>query len=261
MFTQVDIGGFGSFSDFNWRRSLRDTGGNVQHFKRLNILYGRNYSGKTTLSRIFRALETGRLPLNYVGSTFTLKGNNGDVTQTSLAGHGYDIRVYNRDFVGENLSFLVNQANGEIRTFAIVGEKNKEIEDAIATIQAKLGSVEAKSGLRHDLEIKRKERDRTESNYNTASSDLENKLRSHANEKIKHNRTYGPPVYHIDSIKRDIGTVKKPTFVALTIDEQASKVALINQAALSDITSKISIDLKIDGIKKDSEALLSLWKV
>ncbi len=28
-----------------------------------------NYSGKTTLSRIFRALETGRIPLNYVGSS------------------------------------------------------------------------------------------------------------------------------------------------------------------------------------------------
>ena len=28
-------------------------------------MYGRNYSEKTTLSRIFRSLETGQLPENY----------------------------------------------------------------------------------------------------------------------------------------------------------------------------------------------------
>ncbi len=96
MFSQLDIGSFGSFTDLTWKNSLKDAGNTVQNFKRLNILYGRNYSGKTTLSRIFRALETGRIPLNYVGSTFTVHGDKGDVTQTSLAGHGYDVRVYNR---------------------------------------------------------------------------------------------------------------------------------------------------------------------
>ncbi len=141
MFSQVDIGSFGSFTDFTWKKSLKDAGNNVQNFKRLNILYGRNYSGKTTLSRIFRALETARIPPNYVGSTFTVHGDKGDVTQAGLAGHGYDVRVYNRDFVSENLSFLVNQTSGEIKTFAIVGEKNKEIEDAITAIQVKLGKV------------------------------------------------------------------------------------------------------------------------
>lgn len=125
MFNRIDITYFGSFSGLNWNKSLRDRGNNVQDFKRLNILYGRNYSGKTTLSRIFRALETGRMPSNYVGSNFTIHGDKGDVTQASIADHDYDVRVYNRDFVSENLSFLINQAiGGEIKTFAIVGEKN-----------------------------------------------------------------------------------------------------------------------------------------
>lgn len=63
MINQIDISNFGSFSDFTWRKSVKDRGNNVQSFKRLNVLYGRNYSGKTTLSRIFRALETKHLPL------------------------------------------------------------------------------------------------------------------------------------------------------------------------------------------------------
>jgi len=257
MFSQVDIDNFGSFKDLTWRKSLKDAGNTVQNFKRLNILYGRNYSGKTTLSRIFRALETGRIPLNYVGSTFTVRGDKGDVTQTGLVGHGYDVRVYNRDFVSENLSFLVNQTNGEIKTFAIVGEKNKEIEDAIAAIQVKLGSIESKVGLRHELEGKKKERDRTRVNHKTASDALEGKLRSHANDKIKRDRTYGSAVYNIESIKKDIGAVKKAGFTPLTTDEQATKVNLLKQEALPDITDTVSISLKFDSIKSVAEELLS----
>ncbi|OYO25882.1 AAA family ATPase [Janthinobacterium sp. PC23-8] len=53
---QIDIASFGSFSGLEWKKSVKDSGKTVQNFKRLNILYGRNYSGKTTLSRIFRSL-------------------------------------------------------------------------------------------------------------------------------------------------------------------------------------------------------------
>lgn len=203
MFNQIDITRFGTFSSLNWKKSVRDRGNTVQDFKRLNILYGRNYSGKTTLSRIFRALETGRMPSNYAGATFTIRGDKGDVTQTSIADHDYDVRVYNRDFVSENLSFLINQdVEGEIKSFAIVGEKNKEIENEITAIQERLGGSESNTGLRHDLDTKRKERDRAKNNHKSAFDTLESKLRSHANESIKQNRTYGPAVYNIESIKR-----------------------------------------------------------
>lgn len=257
MFSQIDINNFGSFTDLTWKNSLRDTGNNVQNFKRLNVLYGRNYSGKTTLSRIFRSLETGRIPLNYVASDFTLYGDKGNVTQAGIGSHGYDVRVYNRDFVSENLSFLINDTNGEIKTFAIVGEKNKEIDDDIAAIQTKLGSIEAKAGLRHDAESRIKERDRAKGNHQAAVDSLENKLRSHANEKIKPNRSYGLAGYNITSIKRDIDSVKKTEFLPLTTEEQAAKVNLLRQEALPDITNKVSFILKFDSIKKVAEELLS----
>ena len=147
MISQIDIASFGSFQGLEWKKTVRDNGKNVKLFQRLNILYGRNYSGKTTLSRVFRALETRKLPLNYVDSSFTVTGEKGAVTDADLLTHNYDVRVYNRDFVTDNLSFLVNQEiGGVIKTFAIVGEQNKEIDDAIAAIEAKLGSVEGKAG-------------------------------------------------------------------------------------------------------------------
>lgn len=257
MFSHLDIASFGSFSDLTWNKCLKDAGNTVQNFKRLNILYGRNYSGKTTLSRIFRALQTGQIPLNYEGAAFTVYGNKGSVTQDGISSHGYEVRVYNRDFVNEQLSFLVNQTDGKIEAFTIVGEKNNEIEAAIAAIKHKLGSVESKSGLRHELEVKKKERDRTRAIHITASDALEGKLRSHANDKIKHNRTYGPPVYNIESLKRDIGLTKKPGFVPLTTEEQAAKVILSKQDALPAITETLSINLEIDSIKKVADELLS----
>ncbi|MGY4824882.1 AAA family ATPase [Stutzerimonas chloritidismutans] len=113
MINQIDIASFGSFSGLEWKKAVRDSGKNVKNFQRLNILYGRNYSGKTTLSRIFRALETGTLPPNYTGSSFTVTGDKGAVTCSGLLTHDYDVRVYNRDFVAENLSFLVNQGGGK----------------------------------------------------------------------------------------------------------------------------------------------------
>ncbi|MXW32785.1 MAG: AAA family ATPase [Rhodothermaceae bacterium] len=64
MIKRLNIPNFGSFSGFDWKNSVtkkRD----VREFKRLNILFGRNYSGKTTLSRIFRSLEVGRFPPYY----------------------------------------------------------------------------------------------------------------------------------------------------------------------------------------------------
>lgn len=258
MINQIDIASFGSFSGLDWKKTVRDNGKNVKTFQRLNILYGRNYSGKTTLSRVFRALETHKFPLNYVSPSFTVYGEKGNVTQADILTHNYEVRVYNRDFVTDNLSFLVNQQIGsEIKTFAIVGEQNKEIDDAIALIEAKLGSVEGKTGLRFDLEAKRKERDRTKTNHSTASNVLEDKLRSHAADKIKKNRQYGVPVYTIEHIRRDIAATKKPGFVALTLEEQPGKLALLKQEALPDITGTLTIDLQFDSLKGSAEPLLS----
>ncbi len=258
MINQIDIARFGSFSGLEWKKAVRDSGKNIKTFQRLNILYGRNYSGKTTLSRIFRALETGRLPPNYTGSSFTVTGDKGVVTCSGLMTHNYDVRVYNRDFVAENLSFLINQDVGEeIKTFAIVGEKNKEIDDAIAAIEAKLGSVEAKTGLRFDLEGRKKERDRTRADHSAAKSALDGKLRSHAADKIKKNLQYGVPVYNIENIKRDIATTKKTGFAPLTLPEQAAKLALLKQEALPDITATLTIALRYDSLRSQSETLLS----
>ena len=56
---------YGSYQDFSWD--------NLQEFQKLNIFYGRNYAGKTTLSRILRSFEVKNPHSDYVGSTFQIE--------------------------------------------------------------------------------------------------------------------------------------------------------------------------------------------
>ena len=51
MFTKIDIKKFGLYKEFRWLANLPE-------MSRVNIIYGRNYSGKTTLSRIFDGILT-----------------------------------------------------------------------------------------------------------------------------------------------------------------------------------------------------------
>ena len=77
MIEKLDIANFGSFDGFRWDTDVREPHGAVGRFKKLNILYGRNYSGKTTLSRIFRSFEVGQTPARYDNPSFQIKTANG----------------------------------------------------------------------------------------------------------------------------------------------------------------------------------------
>lgn len=256
MITEIDIGNFGSFSQFDWKREVRN-GGNVHYFKRLNILYGRNYSGKTTLSRIFRALELRKTPPNIPNSSFVVTGESGVVTQSTLRSHAYEVRVYNRDFVLDNLGFLVNQVDGEIKTFAIVGDANKEIDDAIAALKSELGDVESQRGLRYSVELKRAEATQADKNLKSAAASFDDKLRTHANNKIKKDRDYGDPLYNIDAIRRDLDLIEKQGFTPLSSEEKLEKLALLKQQVLPKISDELSVALTLDKLLKKASPLLS----
>lgn len=253
--TQINISNFGSFKDFNWDKAIKEKNGNIPKFKKLNIIYGRNYSGKTTLSRIFRSLQTGKISSNYISPNFVIYGNKGEVNQSTISNHTYEVRVYNRDFVTENLSFLTNEIEGEIKTFAIVGETNNEIESKITNIELKLGSIESKSGLNHELEEKRISKEKTYSEQIAAQQNLETQLRNHA-KFLKDNKEYVPAIYDIRNIESDIKINKENGFKALQQTEIDLKIALLKEEVLPDIQNKISINLKITDLNKAADALL-----
>ena len=56
---------FGTFKDYNRY-------GNIEDFKKLNIIYGWNYSGKTTISRLFDCIDRKQLHEDYSDGEFEL---------------------------------------------------------------------------------------------------------------------------------------------------------------------------------------------
>ena len=73
MFTKIDIKKFGLYKDFTW--------GSLPELGRVNIVYGRNYSGTTTLSRIFDGISLGQLHKDYLDGQFTLHTDDNAVAE------------------------------------------------------------------------------------------------------------------------------------------------------------------------------------
>ena len=99
------------FRDFIWPEELHE-------FARFNLIYGWNGSGKTTISRILRDLELRRTP--EIGKVHLLT-DNGHIHEDDFSGASAHIRVFNKEFVAEN----VFPINGEdVSPIFVLGEKN-----------------------------------------------------------------------------------------------------------------------------------------
>jgi wobble nucleotide-excising tRNase len=247
------------YDDFQWSSSMRDAGNNIAEFKNLNIIYGRNYSGKTTLSRIFRALETGTISDKYSSPEFQLSFDGGSIaTQRSLSNHDQIVRVFNEDFVRDNLRFIVDDEQ-TINSFAILGEDNTRLEEEIEKHEAELGSEEDKSGLLGELFGSEEKFKRAKKDHDDKSSELEGKLRDKANRAgtgIKHNKTFGDANYNVPKIKTDISTLTKDTYSPLT-DEQVSKFHdLLREEPKSEIPKSSTFNLQYSTIVSKGKELI-----
>jgi wobble nucleotide-excising tRNase len=247
------------FHDFRWASSVKDDGNNIAEFKKINILYGRNYSGKTTLSRIFRALETGSVSDKYSSPEFQLSFEGGiTARQDSLTSHGQVVRVFNEDFVRDNLRFIVDDEQ-TINSFAILGEDNTKLEEEIEKHESELGNEEDKSGLIGELLGADEKLKGAQKAHGDKSSELEKKLSDKANKAgtgIKHNKAFGDAIYNVTKIKKDISTVTKDTYSPLT-DEQVGKFHdLLREEPKTEISESSSFNLQYTVITSKAKELI-----
>lgn len=239
------------FSDFNWSSSVRDKDNNIASFKRINILYGRNYSGKTTLSRIFRAMETGYISDKYTRPEFQVSFNGGaNITQNSLTEHDQVIRVFNEDFVKDNLRFIVDDEH-TINSFAILGEDNAKLEQEIDQHYVDLGKEDDKSGLIGKQIETSVAYQSAKRNHDDKFNDLENKLKDKANKAgtgIKHNKAFGDANYNIVSIKKDITAVSKDTYTQITPEQAGKYHELLKEDPKPEISGSSVFNLKYSSL-------------
>ena len=115
MITKINkVEDFGVFKSFD--------GSGLTEFKAFNLIYGWNYSGKTTLSRVFRCLEKGKLHDDYLSATFELESQAERYDNTFVTKP--NIRVFNSDFIKENLKW--DEEN--IEPIFILGAENIELQ-------------------------------------------------------------------------------------------------------------------------------------
>lgn len=187
---------FGSYKDFKWNDKIED-------FNKINIIYGRNYSGKTTLSRIARSFELKNIHKDFGGSSFKISLENGEITEKDIENQSLNIKVYNSDFVKDNLSYLYDD-NGDIKGFKTLGKENtklfKEIEELEEKLIKKNSDGDNVSGLRLEVEnLEKSYQDKCEA-YKTHDKYLDNELTRKAKE-INSNINYCKPGERYDKSK------------------------------------------------------------
>ena len=206
------------FQDFEWDNEVIDTNGKPLSFTVFNILYGRNYSGKTSLSRIVRVLETGLLPPRCPDLQFSIEFSNRNIASQDKRECDDFVRVYNEDFVRDNLQFLIDPT-ASVVPFAVLGEQNKTIEEEINELLHRLGNNEAgqESGYYKELQEAKKASNDALMEWHRRKRDLEDKLSAKATDReigIKYNHTrFGEINYNISKLKEEIELVCQPIYI------------------------------------------------
>ena len=229
MIKKINIQRFGLFSDYNWDSEIGcDPDKDI--FKKVNIIYGRNYSGKTTLSRIFRCVETKKLHKDYHDAKFILSTNDGTIINESDLTYSKNIRVYNTDFVKDNLSWLHNE-DGEILPFTLLGGDNTVIESKIKDIENELGVLDSETGsykegtLYFQKDKKKSEKENDKKTWDQLKNNLESRLTQKANKEIKANSNYVKQgeTYNINNINREIKEIVDQNLNCILTDEDIRK--------------------------------------
>lgn len=221
------IDNFGIFQNFDWNTHLSSNPAQQNQtydFKDINIFYGRNYSGKTSLSKIIRALETKTLSPKYENPNFSIElSDSSIISQNNLSAFAHPIHVYNSDFIRENLKFIHDE-NANIESFSVtLGGENQQVLDRIQQLKNELGSNEeiCKSALYLDIHNKANEVQNAKTNHQNKVRDLDKKLSDKATRnsdsiKNQHER-FGNIRYDKRSLEADIFEVLHNNYQQLNL--------------------------------------------
>ena len=120
----------GVLCDFTWP-------GDLPNFGRFNLIYGWNGSGKTTLSGLLRCLELRAGPPG-VAAKITI--GTRDVSGEEFPEAALPIRVFNRDFVREN---VFPGGGKDVAPILVLGKENIDKQKELDALKTSLGTLTA----------------------------------------------------------------------------------------------------------------------
>ncbi|MBL7718260.1 MAG: AAA family ATPase [Flavipsychrobacter sp.] len=123
-------------------------------FNKYNIIYGWNGSGKTTLGRLFRHLETGKPHDEFPQAKFSLELSSGIKFSSDKPEHNLQIRVFNSDFVTDNLNLFDAKTKSIIFLSKEKIDEKKELEAKKVELEGKASQLAAFEKSKRALDIK-----------------------------------------------------------------------------------------------------------
>jgi wobble nucleotide-excising tRNase len=213
----------------------------TQEFGVKNLIYGWNYSGKTTLSRLFAQLENKTPNPDLSACSFTIETDSDPITEANFTLSNLTVRVFNSDFVRDNLNFT----GQSFKPILLLG---KESEEA----QVKLNHCEDLSTRTQDrVRTFAKEADELESAFSSA--------KTAAAAKIK--KTLGlVEAYTATHLGSDITTIlhlKDSQLLAEDKYRDDLKLALTPDSERPDTVERLTASPSVDSLYKEAVEVLA----
>ena len=121
----------GTLHNFDWPKDL-------VKFGRYNLIYGLNGSGKTTISKLFRVLETGKNPAN-CEAVFSINENEKDIHGIDFGQETFPVRVFNRDFVSDN---VFPSKREDMSPILVLGKDSIQKQREVQVLKSNLQTVQ-----------------------------------------------------------------------------------------------------------------------
>jgi len=130
MITKLNrIKDFGIFKNFSWDASINS-------FKKRNLIYGWNYSGKTTFSKLFNNLEKkSKIHFPAAEYTFEIERNTETFTQDQVATFPYWVKVFNSFYVKDIFLWDKENNQGFEPIYFYLGDEAGDIQPKIDSLR------------------------------------------------------------------------------------------------------------------------------
>ena len=220
---------FGNYRQFQW--------GNNAVFAKRNLIYGWNYSGKTTLSRLFQVLADRNNLQKFPSCKFEVELQDGSkLTQANFTSNP-SVKVFNRDFIQQNF-----QQEHKAPAVFIVGGNAIHLRKRIArlnTHEAKTRAIE--SGLITNQARLKKELDSIGTSHASSIATLT-----------------GDKTYNRPKLLADIAQIRaNPSASLLNDPELQAKVSLLRTTqAWEDISLVTSSPVQLKTLRSNVENTL-----
>ncbi len=138
MITKINkLKDFGIFQNLLWN--------GLDNFKKKNLIYGWNYSGKTTLSKLFQNLEFKDKDKYFPGSEFDIttekEETSTNYSQNDLENFPYDVKVFNTNYIKR--IFTWDNPHSDIQPISFyLGDPSGNLDKQIKVLDKKKDQLE-----------------------------------------------------------------------------------------------------------------------